>query len=226
MPTISGIVVATGTEATGRRTLSDVVDELARPVNADDSTIRALAADAFRAAVRRVNYKGNWSWEILDETVAITQNSRFSTVQSAVKKPLSMHLVASDGVTDQRLCYIRYQVFMEMFSHDISGQPTNYTIPNLFETGQVRWHPIPTANDTAQFTYFRVTPAPRVETEVIEIPDYATEMYMAFAWYEFVKRCPQAKNIISLQAAREDAKQAFREMSAHIMSPGDTSREV
>lgn len=227
MPTISGIVVATGTEASGRRTLLEVVDELARPVNADDSTIRALAGDAFRAAVRRMNYKGLWPWEFMDEDVAITQNERFSTIASAVKKPLTMHYTTSSGgVTDQRIGYSPYATFMEMFSHNQTGQPDTYTIPNLFETGQIRWYPTPSANDTARFTFYRVTPAPRVETETIEVPDYAIESYMAFAWYEFVKRCPQAKNIISLQAAREDAKTAFREMSAHVVSSGDRSREV
>jgi len=75
MPTFGGIVVPTGAEASGRRTLLDVVDELARPVDASDTTIRALAADAFRAAVRTMNRKGCWPWEYQEEDVAITSGA-------------------------------------------------------------------------------------------------------------------------------------------------------
>ncbi|KKN27288.1 hypothetical protein LCGC14_0866030, partial [marine sediment metagenome] len=34
MPTIGGIVVPTSGQSTGRRTLIDIVNELARPINA------------------------------------------------------------------------------------------------------------------------------------------------------------------------------------------------
>src|SRR3989304_8607150 len=97
MPTISGIIIATGTESSGRRTLLDIVDELARPINAADSTVRALAADAFRAAVRTMNRKGLWPWEVLQEDITITSGSRFSTVISAIKKPLAMHYLSAAG---------------------------------------------------------------------------------------------------------------------------------
>lgn len=225
MPTFSGIVVPTGAEATGRRTLLEVIDELARPVDASDPTIRALAADAFRAAVRTMNRRGCWPWEHMDEDVAITANVAFSTVTSAIKKPLSMHFTtASGGTADQKIEYETYDVFMERGNHNVAGQPYAYTIPNLFETGQIRWFPIPSANDTARFAFYRVTPAPRAEQEVIEAPDHVIETYMAFAWYEFVKRCPMAKSIISIEGAQRDARQAFKELSAHVAAPGDRSR--
>src|SRR3989304_6081559 len=99
MPTISGIIIATGTESSGRRTLLDVVDELSRPINAADSTVRALAGDAFRAAVRTMNRKGSWPWEIQDEDITITANQRFSTVTGAIKKPLRMHYLDEAGGT-------------------------------------------------------------------------------------------------------------------------------
>ena len=50
MATIGGIVVATGgAAADGRRTLLDVKGELARPVDAADETILAIAGDAWRS---------------------------------------------------------------------------------------------------------------------------------------------------------------------------------
>lgn len=226
MPTFSGIVVATSSESTGRRTLLDIVDELARPVNAADSTVRALAADAFRAAVRTMNRKGCWPWEVQEEDIAITANQRFSsTIGGAIKKPLSMHyLDAAGGTEDQPITYSPYDEFVEKYTMDVTGQAYIYTMPNLFETGQIRWFPVPSGNDNARFAYYRVTPAPRNEQEPVEIPDYATEAYMAIAWKEFVKRCPQAKQIIDIAVALSESKDAFRELSAHVRAPGDRSR--
>lgn len=228
MPTFGGIVVSTGgAAADGRRTLSEVVDELARPINAADETVRALAGDAFRAAVRTMNRKGCWPWEMQEEDIAITQNASFSTVTSAVKKPLAMHLLSGvAGVRDQRITYIAYERFAEFYDQNITSQPTVYTIPNLFETGQVQWFPIPSANDNARFTFYRVTPAPRIESEAIEIPDYAIEVYMACAWYEFLKRLPSAQQPFPIAVALTEWRNAFKEISAHVTSPGDRSRLI
>ena len=227
MPTVSGIVVGTGVQGSNRRTLLDVVDELARPLDASDTTLRAMAADAFRAAVRTMNRKGLWPWEVQEENVVITANQKYSTVSSAVKKPLRMHkTVSSGGNEDEGLAYYSFDRFKEKFNLDTSGDPWAYTIPNLFETGQVRWYPVPSSNDTANFTYYRVTPAPRAEDETIEIPDYAMEVYMAYAWYEFLKRVPASQQRFPLQLAMADARLAFRELSVHVASPGDRMREV
>lgn len=227
MPTVAGIVVPTGSEASGRRTLLDIVDELARPVDPDDSTIRALAGDAFRAAVRTMNRKGLWPWEIMDEDITITANEKFSTLASAVKKPLAMHYTnGAGGNPDQSIGYMAYDRFVEQYTLDVSGQAHTYTLPNLWETAQVRWFPVPTANDFARFNYYRVTPAPRVEAEPVEIPDYASEVYVAFAWYEFLKRLPSEQRPFPIQIAMSEARMAFREMSSHVTAPGDRSREI
>ena len=227
MATLSGIVVSTGREASGRRTLLDIVDELARPIDGADSTIKALAADAFRAAVRTMNRKGLWPWEIQDEDVAITANQRFSTVTGAIKKPLAMHLLNSAGGTrDQKIRFLSYDRFMEKYSMDVPGDPHTYTVPNLFETGQIRWHPIPSANDNARLTYYRDTPAPRDENEAVEIPDTAIEMYMSAAWYEFLKRIPSEQRPFPITMAKSESRAAFKEMSAHVNSPGDRSRGI
>jgi hypothetical protein len=226
MPTFGGIVVGTGAEASGRRTLLDVVDELSRPINATDTTIRSLAADAFRAAVRTMNRRGCWPWEYQEEDVALTSGARFSSVTSAIKKPLSMHyLDAVGGTEDQRLPYIPYDVFRERYTMDIDSEPQYYTIPNLFETGQIRWYPVPNAADNARFAFWRVTPAPRAEQETIEVPDFATEVYMALAWFEFLKRLPTQQQPFPIALALSEAKQAFKEISAHVSDPGDRSRE-
>ena len=225
MPTFSGIVVATGGEATGRRAFSDVIDELARPVDASDATVRALAADAFRAAVRTMNRKGLWPWEVQEEDITITQDQRLSTVIGPIKKPLAMHyLDEAGGTEDQPIYYMPYDQFCEKYTMDVTGQATTYTIPQLFESHQVRWYPVPSGNDNARFAYYRVTPIPRLEQETIEIPDYATEAYMAFAWKEFIKRCPAAKSVMDISVAMNESRMAFRELSAHVNAPGDRSR--
>lgn len=227
MPTIGGIVVSTGTEASGRRTLLDIVTELARPVDAADTTVQALAGDAFRAAVRTMNRKGLWPWEIMEEDVAITVNERFSSVTGPIKKPLAMHFLDEAGGTrDQPIDYLPYDRFVEKYTLDISSEPHTYTIPNLFETGQIRWFPTPSSNDNARFTYYRATPAPRTEQETVEIPDYVIESYMAFAWLEFLKRLPSTQRPFPILIAQQEAVGAFREISAHVVSPGDRSRQL
>jgi len=225
MPTVSGIVIATGTESAGRRTLRDIIDELSRPYDASDSTIRALASDAFRAAVRTMNRKGMWPWEVLDEDITITANTDKYTVSGPVKKPLALHyLSASGGVRDEHITYVPYDRFLEEYDLNITGQATIYTIPNLFEAGQLRLWPIPNGNDNARFSYYRVTPAPRSEDETVEIPDHALETYMSFAWYELSKRLPVAQARYPLNLALADARLAFRELSSHVVAPGDRSR--
>src|SRR3990167_3961096 len=225
MPTFGGIVVSTCAESSGRRTLLDVVDELARPIDASDTTIRALAADAFRAAVRTMNRKGCWPWEYQEEDVAITSGARFSSVTSAIKKPLSMHYLDAAGCTeDQRINYVPYDVFREKHTLDIDSDPLYYTIPNLFETRPIRWYPRPAAADNARFAFWRGTPAPRAEQEAIELPDYVSEAYMALAWYEFLKRLPTQQQPFPIAIALSESRQAFREMSAQVTAPGDRSR--
>lgn len=227
MPTFGGIVVATGTEADGRRTLLDVITELSLPVDPDDDRIKALAADAFRAAVRTMNRKGCWPWELLDEDLTMTVNEKFSTVASAVKKPLAMHfLTGAGGTRKRRMSYRPYEEFVEKYSMDFSSEPHTYTIPNLFETGQIRWHPIPASTENMRLTYYRVTPSPRTEQQPVEIPDMALEAYMAFAWYEFMKRLPSTQRPFPIDEAGNMRDEAFREISAHVVQPGDRSRQV
>jgi len=227
MPTFTSIVVATGSAATGRRSLLEIVDELSRPVDASDSTVRALAADAFRAAVRIMNRKGLWPWEIQEEDIAITANQRLSTATGAIKKPLSMHyLDEAGGVEDQPIAYSPYDEFLERYTLDISGEASVYTTPNLFETGQIRWFPVPSANDNVRFAYYRVTPIPRYEQDPVEIPDYATEVYMALAWSELLKRLPAHQAAFPIPIAIAESRAAFREMSARVAGAGDRRRVV
>jgi hypothetical protein len=225
MPSIGGIVAPTGGQATGRRTFLEIIDELARPIDASDSTTRALAADAFRSAVRMMNTKGDWPWERAEEDIAITANNSFSTVTSSIKKPLAMHYLNSvGGVRNRKLWFTPYDKFLEKYSVNVTGRPHIYTIPNLFETGQIRWWPIPNADDNARLTYYRVTPPPRVESEAVEIPDDAIETYMAFAWTEFLKRLPSESRPFPMSVALAQQRLAFRELSAQVNKPGDRSR--
>ena len=221
MPTIGGIVVSTGTEASGRRTLLDIVDDLSRPVNASDTTVRALAGDAFRAAVRIMNRKGNWPWELQDEDITQTIASPYTTIAGAIKKPLAMYYLDSSSLPYQRIWYEEYERLVEEYDLAYSSKPTVYSVPNMFETGQIRWHPIPVAAENCRFTYYRVTPAPRTESESVEIPDFAIEAYMAYAWLELCKRLPAMRAILPITVAQDEAKQAFKEISAHVNMPGD-----
>jgi hypothetical protein len=228
MPTIAGTIVSTGSQAvSGRRAFSEVIDELARPVDADDTTVRALAGDAFRAAVRTVNRRGLWPWEAVDEDITLTANSAFSTLNSVVKKPLAMHFLGAQGGTiNQPIGYCPYPNFLERYTADIYGRPDTYTIPNLFETGQVRWFPVPSNTYYARFAFYRVTPIPRTDSETIEVPEYALELYMAYAWVEFLKRLPSQQRPFDIQIAMMDAASTFRQTSHHVASPGDRTREV
>lgn len=228
MPTFGGIVIATGGgQSTGRRTFLDIVDELARPVNVADPTVRALAADAFRSAVRTMNRKGMWPWELLDEDITLTADNVFATVSGPIKKPLAMHyLNAAGGTRNQQIDYMSYDRFIELDSMDITGEPSIYTIPNMYETGQIRFFPIPAAAYNVRLTYYRVTPAPKNEQEVVEIPDYVTDVYMKFAELEFLKRLPSEQRPFPINAAFTEARRAFREISHHVNSPGDRSRWV
>lgn len=224
----SGIVVGTGgSPGTGRRPLSECVDELARTVNANDTKIRALAGDSVRAAMRRINVKGCWPWEYAEEEIAIAANSKFASVQSAIKKPLAMHyLTASGGSEKEPIGYQSIDRFLECYSLDIAGRAHTYTIPNLFETGQIRFFPIPQNADLASFKFYRITPAPRSESETVEMPDYASELLMAFSWEEFQKRLPKGQRTMDIPIAMAASRDAFRAMSAHVASPGDRSRQV
>lgn len=228
MPTPSGIVVATGGEAvSGRRTLLDIMDELSTPINKDDDKVRRLAADAFRAAVRTMNQKGCWPWELQKQEVALVSSGRFSTISGNVKKPLSMHyLTAPGGLESQRIGLMTHDRFVEKYNIDLYGQPYIYTYENLFETSQIMWFPVPSAAYTARFHFYRVTPAPRVEQEPVEIPDHAIETYMKVAWYEFLKRLPTQQQPFPMAVAMADMRQSFKELSAHVAAPGDRSREL
>jgi len=228
MPTIAGTIVSTGSQAaSGRRSFLEVIDELARPIDADDSTVRALAGDAFRSAVRTVNRRGLWPWEAMDEDITLTANNAFSTLTSAVKKPLAMHyLNAQGGTINASIGYTPYPTFLEKYTADVSGRPHTYTLPNLFETGQVRWFPAPSSTYYARFSFYRVTPIPRTDSETIEVPEYALELYMAYAWVEFLKRLPSQQRPFDIQIAMMEANSTFRQMAHHVASPGDRTREV
>lgn len=224
---IVSVVAPVGVAGGGRRTFLDVIDELSRPLDADDATVRAVAGDAFRAAVRKMNTKGLWPWEVQEEDLTITANEKFSSAQSAIKKPLSMHyLSAAGGTEDQSISYIPYDEFVERYSFNLTGEASVYTVPNLFETGQVRWFPTPSGNDNVRFAFYRVTPIPKTESEPLEIPEYAVETYMAAAWVEFVKRLPVAQQFMPMATAYAEWKSAFKELSAHVNTPGDRSRIV
>lgn len=227
MATVSGIVVQTGQQTGERRRFGEVIDDLARGIDSSDSTVRDAAADAWRAAVRSMNRKGLWPWEILDEDITLTANVTTASCNSIIKKPLAMHLLDQQNGTRYRsVQYQPYEQFIEKYSLDYSAEPTTYTIPNLFETGAIRWFPTPGSTYYSRFTYYRATPAPYDENEALEIPDYVIEVYMAFAWVEFLKRIPAAQKHFAMSTAIDERGRAFREIAHHVASPGDRSREV
>ena len=60
----------------------------------------------------------------------------------------------------------------------------------------------------------------------MEIPETAIEVYKAFAWYEMLKRIPSAQAAFPIAVALNEARLAFREISAHVATPGDRTREI
>jgi hypothetical protein len=65
-----------------------------------------------------------------------------------------------------------------------------------------------------------------VESEAVEIPDYAIEAYMACAWYEFLKRLPSTQQPFPIAIALSEWRTTFKEISAHVSSPGDRWRLI
>lgn len=228
MPTIGGFVVATGSQPqSGRRLFREVIDELSAPIDGDDSTVRRLASDAFRAAVRTMNRRGSWPWEYREQTIAMNSNVSTSSVTDLIKKPLSMHYIdPTNGRPWQRIGYVPVDKFRERFAINFSGRPFQYTVPDLFDSGTVEWFPIPSTTDSCRFAYYRMTPVPRIEDEALEIPENASEVYTAYAWAEFMKRLPSAQQPMPLVVALSEARTAFKEFSAHVVAPGDRSRSV
>lgn len=225
MPTFGGIVVATGgSEGDDRRTLLDVVDELARPINASDETVRALAGDAFRQAVRAYNRKGLWPWEIQDEDLTQTVGSPNTTVSGYVKKPLAMYYLDSSNLPFERIRYQEYESLVNEYDIAYSSRPYVYSIGNLFETGQIRWSSLPVSAEACRFTYYRATPAPRTEAEAVEVPEYAIGAYMAEAQFQLALRLPAMQARFPLTIAKAEALQAFKELSAHVNAPGDRAQ--
>lgn len=224
MPTFGGIVVSTGTEAEGRITLAEAAADLARTVNPDDTTVLAIAKDAIRSAVRTLNRKGCWPWEYQEEDVVTTAGSPYVTVTSDIKKPLALHwLTAAGGVEERHLAYVPYDVYREKYTMNVQSDPLFYTVPNMFESGQIRLYPIPNRAVNLRLSFWRVTPAPRNDTETIEVPDWAFEAYMSRAWYEFCKRLPNNQRPMPIQIAMEEFRQAFKELSASVCN-ADRSR--
>lgn len=227
MAGLAGIVAPTSSYAADRRVFGTLVDEIARPIDADDSTVRALAMDAIRAAIRKFNAMGGWPWEI--QTVEITQASGQATytLPTPFKKEISLHrLDATGGNPDDRLLYVPYQTFITAYDLSRSGTPIFYSAANVFETGQLSLYPIPQAADFLQLDYYRETPRPTSESTPMEIPEYALEAYMAEAWYEFLKRLPSERRLFDLGTARADAFQMMGRIKAFVNTPGDSARVV
>jgi len=223
--TLGPIVSATSGAAADRRTFGELVDELARPYDADDTTIRALAADAIRAAIRKFNAMGCWDWEIQSVEITTSANVSSYALPQAYKRPLSCHLLAaSGGLRKDRISYILYNVFVEYSSLNTTGTASAYTLKNQFETGQITFYPQPTSTAYYQLDYYRETPRPRNDSEAIEIPEYALEAYMAEAWYEFAKRMPAERRGADLSLLRADASMARARITSFVSTDFDMVR--
>ena len=227
MPGLSGIIAPSTVMAADRRTFGDLVDEIARPIDADDSTVRALAMDALRAAIRKFNALGGWPWERQNVELTITANQADYTLPQRFKKEMSLHRVNdTGGRRDEKLQYVSYEIFVGAYDLEADGTPWLYTLHNVFETGQLTLFPRPSQNDFMRLDYYRETPRPTSESTPMEIPEYALEAYVAEAWYEFLKRLPSERRLFDLGTARQDAYLMAARIKAFVNSPGDMSRVV
>ena len=218
MPFTGPHVFSTGAGAVDRRTLGEFKAELARPYNPNDETMLAIAHDCVNAAIRKYNRKV-WPWEILTADVTFSSDDETEALPQPFKKPLAAYeLVASNQ--DRRLAFIPYESFIEFHGIRSRGQPTSYTLRNVFETGQITVFPIPISGTDVRVHYYRRTPILRKDAEPFEGPPEFEEAILSEARYSIMQRRPGTSGTL-LADARVAAAVAERELVQFAAMRGD-----
>lgn len=218
MAGLGGFVSPTGAAATDRRTFLELKNELAMAANPDDEVTLAIAGMAINAAIRSYN-RYNWPWEVLEQDISISSGTESYALTQPFKAPLSCYLLESSR-PHNRLGFIPWTSFINEYSHDYDGQPTIYTLENVHENSQITFWPRPQSSYTARLWYYRRTPVMKNDSEPFEALPEAEEAYMAWAWYEFVKRLG-GDWLNRLGTAYADARSARAELVAMVAERGD-----
>lgn len=220
MPFTGPQVFSTAAAAIDRRTFGDMKSELARPYNPNDETTLAIAGDCVNSAIRKYNRKV-WPWEILSADVTFGANDNTQPLPQPFKKPLAAYQLIAPN-QDRRLSYIPYESFIEYHSIRATGQPTVYTLRNVFETGQVTVFPIPISSTDVSVFYYRRTPILRKDAEPFEGPPEFEEAILSEARYSIMQRRPGTSGIL-LSDARVAAAVADRELVQFAAMRGDNT---
>ena len=207
----------TAAAAVDRRTFGECKTELARPYNADDETTLAIAGEALNSAVRAYN-RFLWPWEVLTQNITVVAGTDAYALDTPFKKPLSLYFTQS-GRKWKRIAYEPYDSFVQNYWIKSDGSPVMYTLRNEFETGQLTVWPRPISGDTMQLDYYRNTPSLQRDETPFEMPEYALEAMMQWAWFEMNKRMRGNEGRIS--QSRQDAFAARAELVAMCALRGD-----
>ena len=218
MPLTGPGIFPTTTTAIDRRTFGDCKAELARPMNPDDENTLAIAGDSINSAIRAFN-RFLWPWEILTQDISFTSGVETYRLDVPFKKPLSFYYTDSNGRRIRRIHWQPYDSFVLEYGLKSDGSPAIYTMRNEFETGLLTVAPRPISSDTAQLDYYRSTPTLQRDETPIEMPEYALEAVMQWAWFEMYKRMPGRERLIP--QARLDAASARAELVGLCALRGD-----
>ena len=217
MPLTGPGIIPTAAAAVDRRTFGDCKAELARPFNPDDATMLAIAGESLNSALRAYN-RFLWPWEVLTQNISLVSGTDAYALDTPFKKPLSLYYTQSSR-RSRRIVYQPYDTFIQEYGLKSDGSPTVYTMRNEFETGQLIVYPRPINSDTAVLDYYRNTPSLQRDEVPIEMPEYALESAMQWAWFEMYKRVRGKGDMVS--GARRDAFAARAELVAFCALRGD-----
>ena len=210
------------TTASERRTFAELKRELSQPFNPGDPHTVALAADSMNAAIR-IYSMWEWPWEITTaDNITLTSGQRSYALPQSFKKPLEAYLLRNN-LEHQRLVYEPYDTFCSRYSQEENGQPTSYTLRNVFEDGQIHVHPIPTSTYTMRVRYYRRTPTMVHDDTPVEFPPEAEQAIMSWAMYEMFLRLGGTHNLQRVTVQRQMALQARAELVAMVNDRGDNT---
>jgi hypothetical protein len=155
---------------------------------------------------------------VLTQNISFVSGTDAYALDTPFKKPLSLYYTSSSR-RSRRIIYQPYDTFIQEYGLKSDGSPTIYTMRNEFETGQLIVYPRPIGSDTAVLDYYRNTPSLQRDEAPVEMPEYALEAVMQWAWMEMFKRVRGQQNRVP--DARRDAFAARAELVGLCALRGD-----
>ena len=221
MPLTGPSIVGTVAAPSDRRTFAEFKAELTRPFNDSDEVTLKLAGDCLNQAIRKLNRK-LWSWEVYTaDNISVTSGTETYALPQPFKKPLSAYFLES-GREHKRLLHVPLETLYGEYDLKHDAEPTCYTLKNVFETGQITLWPRPSSAYTLRVHYYRRTPILRNDTEPAEFPPEAEGALLAEAMYQMMRRIPGQGMLGRMPVSKRDAEQAWSELVAFEIEPGDS----